>query len=275
MSSQLQKDAAAEGSISRTLYKQLFIRPSPFPPGLRLDGKTAIVTGANSGLGFEAARQLLRKGLSHLIVAVRSEEKGEAAIQSLRYEFPDANIALSLLDLGDYESIIAFVSRCGGVGQVDYIILNAGVQRRVFERNQKTGHETVLQINFLSTALLAMMLASQLKKRKATRASGNPPVLTVVGSDTMYFSKLNTSCPILSLMDEPSRFAGFQQYMDTKLMLMMFVALLAERYRSEDIVINVCNPGMTYGTNLGRDSRNSGVARYIIWPFVCCADVHE
>lgn len=88
-------------------------------------------------------------------------------------------------------------------------------------------------------------------------------------SDTIYFSKLKATGPVFPLMDNRTRFQGFRQYMDSKLLLMMFVVRLTDQYDSSDIIINVCSPGMPYGTNLGQDARKSGFgARYIIRPFV-------
>ncbi|OJJ34573.1 hypothetical protein ASPWEDRAFT_29702 [Aspergillus wentii DTO 134E9] len=269
MSYKLEKDVAWESSVCGTLYKQLFVHPPSLSTTVRLEGKTAIVTGANSGLGFEASRQLLQRGLSRLVVAVRSQEKGDVAAKKLMEEFPGAEIDLSLLDLWDYDSIKAFVKRCRGLERIDYAILNAGLQRRQFEWNDKTAHEVVLQTNFLSTALLATMLASVMKEKKIRRGMATPPVLTVVGSDTMYFSKLKAMGPVFPLMDDQAQFQGFQQYMDAKLLLMMFTVRLADQYDPNDITLNVCSPGLTYGTNLGQDARRSSPgAALIVRPFV-------
>ncbi|KAL2815181.1 hypothetical protein BJX63DRAFT_420529 [Aspergillus granulosus] len=268
MSSKLEKDVAKESSLLGTLHKQLFVHPKLIPPTLRLDGKSAITTGANSGLGFDAARQLLKLGLSHVVLAVRSQTNGETAAQKLRTEFPSATIYVSILDLADYRSIIAFVDRCRrDVQRVDYAVLNAGVQQSIFEQNDKTGHESVFQTNYLSTALLTLLLLSLMKEKK-NQQGAQPSVLTIVGSDTMYFSKLRPpkTGPLFSLLDDPNRFERFQQYMDTKLLLMMFVAELATRLNAADVTINVCNPGLTYGTNLGRDANKA--MKVVMRPFV-------
>jgi len=77
-----------------------------------LKGKVAIITGSNSGLGFESSRQLLTLGLSHLVLAVRSIEKGKAAASKLSLANPEATIDVWALDMESYDSIQAFVRKC-------------------------------------------------------------------------------------------------------------------------------------------------------------------
>ena len=264
MSSQLAKAVAWEGSVPGTLYKQLLIHPRPIPLTVSLVGKTAIVTGANGGLGFESARQLLQLGLSRLILAVRSEAKGQAAAETLRNEFPIADVQISLIDLADYGSINAFADRCRNLERIDYVVLNAGLQSSTFELNVKTGHEAVFQVNYLSTVLLLLLLVSVIKEKKRQHKTDQSSVLTVVGSDTMYFSKLETTGPIFPRMDDPKRFTKFRQYLDSKLLLMMFISQLADKLKPEELIINVCNPGMTAGTGLGHAvEKPSRAERYI------------
>ena len=77
-------------------------------PGL--DGKTAVVTGANSGLGLETARALAGKG-AKVIMTSRNMEKGEAAAEKIRQEYPQADVEVWQLDLADLDSIQRFAHR--------------------------------------------------------------------------------------------------------------------------------------------------------------------
>ncbi|KAI1494081.1 hypothetical protein F5X96DRAFT_618943 [Biscogniauxia mediterranea] len=269
MSSKLEKNAVWEGNILCTLLKQLFVHPKPIPASVRLEGQTAIITGANSGLGFEASRQLLQLGLSHLVVAVRSQKKGEDAAGRLQAEFPGARVEVSVLDMADYDSIVAFTQRCQGLETIDYAVLNAAAQNPRFERNDRTDHEAVFQTNYLSTALLTLLLAAIMreKKRKSKSQSSRVPVLSVVGSDAMYSADVATSLSgsssgswgsVFEFMDDPARFAKLPQYANSKLLLMMFVARLAEKTSPKDVIISVCNPGHTGGTGLGQVHDSSG-----------------
>ncbi|KAI0599278.1 hypothetical protein F4775DRAFT_552170 [Biscogniauxia sp. FL1348] len=278
MSSKLEKNAVWEGNILCMLFKQLFVHPKPIPASVRLDGQTAIITGANSGIGFEASRQLLQLGLSHLIVAVRSEKKGEDAAGRLRGEFPSARVEVSVLDMADYDSIVSFTQRCQDLESIDYAILNAAAQNAKFERNDKTDHESVFQTNYLSTALLTLLLAAIMREKKRKSQSPRVPVLSVVGSDTMYSADVATSLSssssssgsVFEFMDDPGRFAKLPQYANSKLLIMMFVARLAEKTSPKDVIISVCNPGHTGGTGLGHDgglrsgSDNGFVERYLL-----------
>ena len=73
-------------------------------------GKTALVTGANSGIGFHTALELARAG-ARVVVAVRDEARGKAAIRRLQAEVPDADLHLGLLDLADLGSVHRFAAQ--------------------------------------------------------------------------------------------------------------------------------------------------------------------
>ncbi len=72
-----------------------------------LSGRVAVVTGANSGIGFETARGLARKG-AHVVLASRDEAKGTAAMRELQSELPQASLELMTLDLADLSSVRSF-----------------------------------------------------------------------------------------------------------------------------------------------------------------------
>ncbi|KPM40782.1 hypothetical protein AK830_g5797 [Neonectria ditissima] len=254
MSSKLGKDVPWESSMRGTLYKQLRVHPKPLQPRPNLQGQTAIITGGNGGLGLEAGRQLLDLGLSNLILAVRSQAKGDAAAAKLREEFPDSTIDVSILDMADYSSILSFGDRCRNLqGSIDYVILNAGLQNSSFEKNSETGHEAVMQTNYLSTVLLLLLLIPIVKEKHIKTKINRPPVITIVGSDTMYFSTFDSPGSIFAKTDDPDRFSKMQNYSDSKFLLMMFIARLAEKVDPDDVLINVCNPGLTGGTSLGHE----------------------
>ncbi|RAH49595.1 putative short-chain dehydrogenase/reductase family protein [Aspergillus brunneoviolaceus CBS 621.78] len=266
MSAELEKDLFWESSIFGILYKQLFVHPKPLPIKVSLSGNTAVITGSNSGIGFEACRQLLQIGLSRLIVAVRSQASGDTAAKKLRMEFPDVDIKVWLLDMAEYDSIVAFVRQCRSLDRIDYIILNAAMQSSTFRRHTTTGHELVFQIDYISTVLLCVLLALMLKDRVHAGTITKPPVLTIVGSDTMYLSTFSAAEPVFPRMDNPTGYSRMKQYMDSKLLLMVFIRRLAQQINPDDVIINVCNPGMVAGTGLGRNgSPNPGfVEKYAI-----------
>lgn len=130
-----------------------------------VQGKCAIITGSNTGLGFESARQLLALGLPHLIMAVRSLEKGNEAAKVLHDANPAAKIDVWKLDMESYDSIQAFADRCHKeLARLDIAILNAGLSPLSFS-TCSTGHEKTMQVNHFGTALLAVLLLPCLKSK--------------------------------------------------------------------------------------------------------------
>ncbi|KAF4501460.1 short-chain dehydrogenase reductase family [Fusarium agapanthi] len=153
----------------------------------QVKGSTAINTGSNTGLGFEASKQLLSLGLSHLVMGVRSLEKGKVAAGKLRTIAPSARIDVWQLDMQSYDSIQAFAKKCDTeLSRIDFVILNAGLSPNNYEFVPATGHEVGIQVNHLSTALLTILLISILKTKTSGRG---PPRLTTVNSLTAHLCK--------------------------------------------------------------------------------------
>ncbi|KAF7539918.1 hypothetical protein G7054_g1798 [Neopestalotiopsis clavispora] len=251
MVSTLEQEAAFEGTFKGFLKRQKTAQ-KPLP-ALSLTGQTAIVTGSNVGLGLSACQQMLKLGLSHLIMAVRTQAKGDAAASELRKAHPDADISVWILDMESYDSIRSFAEKCNSsLSRIDIAILNAGLMTSSFATNKQTGHENTLQVNYLSTALLTLLLVPVLQAKKAS--SPKPPVLTIVGSDLAYNgSNLKPTGPILSQFDDPKTFSSMATYASSKLLLMILVAKLSELVDPADVLVNLANPGMTKGTSLGHD----------------------
>lgn len=252
MSSQLGNLASSEASTI-SFFRRQFAKPKPVPHGVQLNGQVAVVTGSSSGLGFEASRQLLQLGLSHLVLAVRSQEKGEAAAKTLGNEFPDAALSVWLLELESYKSIQAFVDRCKTLPRIDIVILNAGLQKPSYITVAETGHETMMQVNYLSTILLAILLLPVLKSNKASSAT-RPPVISLVGSDLAYSVVMERKDPILKQLDNPTTYSQLSVYSKAKLLLLLSVIKLSEFVDCKEVLVNVTNPGMTKDTQMFRES---------------------
>jgi len=142
-------------------------------PDLR--GKTAVVTGANSGIGYETARALARTG-AHVVLAVRDPSKGSAALERLQGELPGATLGVMELDLANLSSIRAFSKRYMTQYPVlDLLINNAGVMAIPY-RETADGFEMQYGVNHLGHfALTATLLPLVLKTsgaRVVTVSSG-------------------------------------------------------------------------------------------------------
>ncbi|XXG96248.1 hypothetical protein Hte_002529 [Hypoxylon texense] len=267
MSQHLESRAAFESHFVGFLYRQWLMRRKPYPAGTTLSGQTAIVTGSNSGLGFESARQLFQLGLSHLIMGVRSQARGDAAADKLRKEFPNSAVSVWLLDMESYDSVTAFAKRCETLPRIDIVILNAGLQPKKFKALETTQHELGLQVNYFSTALLAILLLPILKSKKAP-SSVLPPRLSIVTSDTIYWAPpLRTTGPILAQFDEPGLFDPMRNYQGGKLAQLFLISRLAEHVSAEDVIINASNPGLCT-TEISKDDSAPLIGRYVFWLFL-------
>ncbi|EQB56743.1 retinol dehydrogenase 12 [Colletotrichum gloeosporioides Cg-14] len=252
MSAQMQERVASETSLLTSFRKAVFSSVPPIPEAINLKGQTGIITGSNSGIGLEAARQFLQKGVTHLILAVRSRSKGDNAAELLARQFPAADIQVWLLDMESDASVRSFARRCESLERIDFLILNAGVGKMTFEKsNEGTGREVTLQVNYINTMLLAILMVPVLK----ANSQGRPNRLIVVGSDMSYWATLpETSGSLLDALDTDEGYNGMQHYGKTKLLLVMGIAKLSQTVTADKVIINYLNPGATKGTGLNREA---------------------
>jgi NAD(P)-dependent dehydrogenase (short-subunit alcohol dehydrogenase family) len=146
--------------------------PRQIPPQ---QGRLAIITGANSGIGFHTARHLARAG-AQVILACRSADKGEAARAKIAAENPASQLEVRVLDVADLDSVRRFASEFLGRGQpLDLLINNAGVMALPTRRTTPQGFEMQFGTNHLGhfalTGLLLPALLRQTGSRIVTVAS--------------------------------------------------------------------------------------------------------
>ena len=128
-------------------------------------GRTALVTGANSGLGYETSLALARKG-AEVVLAVRDVGKGLKAADLIRREVPRARLSVEQLDLAALDSVTAFAERWGA-RPVHLLIANAGVMAVPVRRETADGFELQLATNFLGHFALAGRLLPALRAGSA------------------------------------------------------------------------------------------------------------
>ncbi|MFI6515400.1 oxidoreductase [Spirillospora sp. NPDC050679] len=137
-------------------------------------GRTAVVTGAGSGLGLATTRALARKG-AHVVLAVRDEAKGRRAAAEITAERPDARLEVRRLDLADLDSVRAFADRLrGDLASLDVLVNNAGVMAPPRTLNAQ-GQELQFATNHLGHFALTNRLLDLL-------AAGNDPRVVTVTS---------------------------------------------------------------------------------------------
>ncbi|KAJ4287712.1 hypothetical protein N0V90_012415 [Kalmusia sp. IMI 367209] len=235
-------------------HNQFRAKPQWPSPSTNLSGKTAIITGGNTGLGFEAASQLLSLRLTHLILAVRSSSRGEAAAANLRASHPNAKIEVWLLDMCSYDSIMAFARRVSTeLSRIDMVLLNAGLMKLSFNTVASTGHEEIFQVNYLSTWLLVLVLLPALKAKGPP--DNQPAHLTVVNAAltlSAAFPNRNAN-PLFPSFDNPKTFNDQEHYNTSKLLAHIFLWNLVEYVSADDVVINLADPAWVKGTDFTRE----------------------
>jgi retinol dehydrogenase-12 len=238
------------------LYRQFFIHPPPIPSSLSLKNQIVLITGANSGIGLEAARQCVKLEAELVILAVRSQTKGEAAKSDILRTNPDSTaiVEVWLLDLESFDSVVAFGKRINDLSRLDVAMLNAGVFKFAWETTTN-GLESSLQVNHLSTALLSLLLLPVL--RKTAIAVQKPSRLTFTSSEVHMwtpFKEQNTT-NILECLNDKEYFKDYtDRYCVSKLLGVFWVRELATKIPKDVVILNLINPG-SVDTGLHRDNK--------------------
>ena len=210
-----------------------------------LNGKIAIVTGANSGMGLATAEALSDRGAT-VIMLCRSEERGKAAIAALKGK-KERDLDLMLCDLGDYASIREF-ARCvkEKYRQIDILVNNAGFIS-LDRQETKEGVERQFGINHLGHFLLTTQLTYMMKpgSRIVVVASGAHKV------GKIHFDDINLK----------KHFNVIKAYSQSKLANVLFTRELARRLKKRRITVNCCHPGAV-ATNIGID-RETGFGKTV------------
>ncbi len=141
-------------------------------------GRRALITGANSGIGYYAALELARKG-AHVLLACRDKAKGDAALIRLRAEVPAASAEVVLLDLASLESVCAFGAAELSLGEpLDLLVNNAGVMAPRQRQQTADGFEIQFGTNVLGHFVLTAVLLPALV-RAAVGHPQRPRVVTI------------------------------------------------------------------------------------------------
>lgn len=180
-------------------------------------GKLALVTGANSGIGYHTALELARKGAT-VILACRNPQKGQDALKRLKTAVPGAQAELVELDLSSLKSVRAFAAAFAARGAaLDLLINNAGIMAPLSRKTSPDGFEIQLATNHLGHFLLTSLLLPSLRRAPA------PRVITVA-SIAHRRGKMNFD----DLQSERS-YSPFASYAQTKLANLLFAFELQRR----------------------------------------------
>jgi NAD(P)-dependent dehydrogenase (short-subunit alcohol dehydrogenase family) len=213
-----------------------------------LSGRFAVVTGANSGLGFGLAKRLAAAG-ADVVMAIRSQAKGETAIAAIRREVPAAKLGIRTLDLSSLKSVAALGDELAAEGRpIDILINNAGVMTPPQRQQTDDGFELQFGANHLGHFALTGHLLPLLRAAKSAR-------VVTVSSLAATQKQLDFGDPNAEHSYKPMRSYGV-----AKLAQLMFAVELDRRSRRGGwgLMSNAAHPGLTKtnllsGASYGRD----------------------
>jgi NAD(P)-dependent dehydrogenase (short-subunit alcohol dehydrogenase family) len=195
-----------------------------------LTGRRCVVTGANSGIGFEAARALAELGAT-VILACRDAARGEGAARRIRDEVSGARVVVETIDMSDLGAVAAGAERIAAGGAVDALVHNAGLLPA--ERIETAdGLELTFATHVAGPFLLTARLRDALERAPDAR-------VVWVSSGGMYTRRL--------ALDDPQWTArpydGVLAYAETKRAQVVLAELWAEAFRGTRVTVSAMHPG--------------------------------
>lgn len=219
-----------------------------------LGGKTYLITGANTGAGFEATRILLTKG-AKVVMLNRSIDKSTAAIEKLKQEFgSNAEVSFIHMDLSALDSVRrAAVEALEKVSHIDALICNAAIAQIAKQEFTVNGFESQLGVNHYGHFLLSGLLFERIVESRGrivvVASEGHKLGLKAINFDDINWNK---------------SYNANNAYSQSKLAQMMFAYELQNRVEAANktIQVYVCHPGSS-NTSLINDQ--AGIITRIAW----------
>ncbi|HXN59501.1 MAG TPA: SDR family oxidoreductase, partial [Acidimicrobiales bacterium] len=213
-----------------------------------MQGKTVVVTGGNSGIGFETAAALAAMG-ARVLVTARNADKGRAAVAAIGQRAGGGGqVQLVVFDLSDLDSVRRGAAEVlEQAPRLDVLINNAGLV--LTERAQTVdGFEATFAINHLGPFLFTNLLLDRIRESAPSR---------IVNVASTAHSAARKGIPFDDLQSE-RRYRGMRVYGQSKLANMLFTIELARRLQGGDVTANSLHPG-TVRTGYGADGDARGL----------------
>ncbi len=226
----------------------------------RQEGRVAIVTGANTGLGFETAKAFATKGIT-TVMACRTLARGLDAKSRIEADVHGADLSVMPLDLADLNSVRSFADAFRGThGTVDLLILNAGIMMPPYSTTVD-GFESQMGANFLGHFLLTALLVDLMPDAPGSRIVTLSSLSHRGGRKRISFEDLNWE----------NGYSASDAYAQTKLACLMFGNTLDRRLKAagRSIVALSAHPGIST-TELSRSAPKllTTVLRYTLAPLL-------
>ncbi|XP_077974018.1 WW domain-containing oxidoreductase-like [Styela clava] len=227
--------------------------------GRDLSGKVAIITGANSGIGYETARSLAHHG-AQVILACRNIEKGNAAARDIRKNREDTKVRVMEIDLCSLQSVKRFALEFKTTGlPLHYLILNAGVFALPWQLTVD-GIERTFAANHIGHFYLTKLLAQCLIESAPAR-------VVVVSSESHRFVNKDDCINLNDLSPPQHQFWASTQYNRTKLCNILFSNELHRKLRSKGVACNSLHPGNMMFTSLPKSWWFYYLVFFMVRPF--------
>lgn len=222
-------DPFIAGSFARTGYRIHSLTFEPADLDVDLSDKRCLVTGANSGIGFETALSLADLG-ADVVMLCRSMERGEQAAAQIREQTGSRRVAVQQVDMSSLASVRAAAIELAG-DRVDVLVHNAGVlpDKRIETEDQL---EQTFATHVAGPHLLTRLLQQSLEKSPDAR-------VIWVSSGGMYTRRLNLKDPQWTARE----YDGVVAYAETKRAQVVLSTLWAQKLRGSSVVVNSMHPG--------------------------------
>jgi NAD(P)-dependent dehydrogenase (short-subunit alcohol dehydrogenase family) len=201
-----------------------------------LSGKVIVVTGGNSGIGFEAAKEFARKG-AHVVLACRNREKARSAMEDIVAEIPGASIEIMDLDLASLDSVRQFAADFkANHDRLDILVNNAGIMMVPYSETED-GFESQFGINHLGHFALTGLLLEPLLAAPGAR-------VVTISSNAHQRGRMDFNDLGFQNGDSYDRSAAYNR---SKLANLLFTEELQRRFEESgaDITAVAAHPGVS------------------------------
>ncbi|XP_011382210.1 retinol dehydrogenase 12 [Pteropus vampyrus] len=221
---------------------------------VQLPGKVVVITGSNTGIGKETARELARRG-ARVYIACRDTRKGESAASEIRADTKNSQVLVRKLDLSDTKSIRAFAEGfLAEEKQLHILINNAGMMTCPYSKTAD-GFEAHIGVNHLGHFLLTHLLLERMKESAPARVVNVSSVLHHFGK--IHFHDLQAE----------KNYNPYFAYCHSKLANVLFTRELAKRLQGTGVTTYAVHPGVVH-TELTRNSFLISTLWWLFSPFI-------
>ncbi|XP_051489850.1 dehydrogenase/reductase SDR family member on chromosome X isoform X1 [Apus apus] len=234
--------------ILHQLRRRLRPRSLPAPVFPTQNGKVAIVTGGDRGIGYQTVKHLARLGM-HVVIAGNNEREGQEAVKKIQEETLSGKVEFLYCDLASMKSIRQFVQQFRAKNCPLHVLVNNAGVMMVPERKTEDGFEEHFGLNYLGHFLLTNLLLETLKQ--SGTHSHNARIITV-SSATHYVGKLH-----LNDLQSRCSYSPHGAYAQSKLALVLFTYRLQHLLTANGshVTANVVDPGVV----------NTDLYKHVFW----------